>query len=200
VDWHRREVNANWWEFFRLMRLAKEDLVEERDALVGLTFVERLGYVMGANGKTTKSVIDRYAYPIQEQEIGSSGKLHTHYRKTFGTLIAHDRVARLIDVEKGRSRAELHPDALIKSTVVGIEEQQKSVVRFAGRILAQPGIADECGAQLLHRQMPRLAGQPFAMQPGETEQDFAIRIVTALDRTTLAIHGPPGAGKTYIGA
>ena len=200
VDWHRREVNASWWEFFRLMRLAKEDLFEERDALVGLTFAQRLGFVMGAKGKPTKSVIDRYSYPIQEQEIGSSGDLHTHDRKAFGTLMAHDRVARLIDVEKGPSRADLHPDVLIRSTVVGIEEQQKSVVRFAGRILAQAGIAGECGAQLLHRQPPRLAGQPFAMKPGESEQDFAIRIVTALDRTTLAIQGPPGAGKTYIGA
>lgn len=200
VDWHRREVNASWWEFFRLMRLSKEDLVDERDALVGVSFVERLGLVIGAKGKPTKSVIDRYTYPEQEQELGSSGDLHTHDRKAFGKLVAHDRMARTIDVEKGPSRADIHPDVLIKSTVVSIEELQKSVVRLAERMLAATDVAAECGAQLLYRRPPRLTGHTFAMQPGETEQDFAIRIVTTLDRTTLAIQGPPGAGKTYIGA
>jgi len=200
LDWHRREVNANWWEHFRLMRLAPEDLLEERDALVGVTLVGRQGNVIGANGKPTKSVIDRYTYPEQEQELGGSGDLHTHDRKSFGKLIAHDRSNRTIDVQKGPSRADLHPDVLIKSTVVGIDELQKSVVRLGERILTGDGILNECAAQLLFRQTPRLTGSPFAKHAGETEQAFAIRIVTQLDRTTLAIQGPPGAGKTYIGA
>ena len=39
-------------------------------------------------------------------------------------------------------------------------------------------------------------------QPGEGERvtDFAVRLATSLDRTTLAIQGPPGSGKTYVGA
>lgn len=199
VDWHRREVNASWWEFFRLMRLAEEDLLEERDALVGVTHVERVGYVMGTKGKPTKSVVDRYSYPEQEQELGSSGDLHTHDKKAFGKSVAHNRMARTIDVEKGPSRADLHPNVLIKSTVVNVDELQKSIVRFAERFLA-PNSSDECGAQLLRHRQPRLLEEPFAVRLGETEQQFAIRVVTKLDRTTLAIQGPPGAGKTYIGA
>lgn len=197
VDWHRREVNANWWEYFRLMGLAVEDLAEEKDAIVGLKFEQRLGFVPGAKGKPTKTVIDRYSYPIQELEIGSSGDLHTLDRNQFGELVAHDRVARLLDIKKGPSRAELHPTELVKSLVVRTDEQQKSVVRLAERMLAE---GDECGIQLLGRLMPRLRSGPFAKRVDETEQAFAIRIVTDLDRTTLAIQGPPGAGKTYIGA
>ena len=197
VDWHRREVNANWWEYFRLMGLAVEDLVEEKDAIVGLKFEQRLGFVPGAKGKPTKTVIDRYSYPIQELEIGSSGDLHTLDRNQFGELVAHDRVARLLDIKKGPSRAELHPTELVKSLVVRTDEQQKSVVRLAERMLAE---GDECGIQLLGRLMPRLRSGSFAKRVDETEQAFASRIVTDLDRTTLAIQGPPGAGKTYIGA
>ena len=197
VDWHRREVNANWWEYFRLMGLAIEDLAEEKDAIVGLKFEQRLGFVPGSKGKPTKTVIDRYSYPIQELEIGSSGKLHTLDKQYFGKLVVHDRLARLIDIEKGPSRAELHPTELVKSLVVGLEEQQESVVRLAERMLSG---GDECGVQLLRRQSPRLRSGPFEKRTDESEQDFAIRIVTDLDRTTLAIQGPPGAGKTYIGA
>ena len=43
VDWHRREVNAEWWEYFRLRDLPEEDLLDERDAVAGLAFVERVG-------------------------------------------------------------------------------------------------------------------------------------------------------------
>jgi len=208
VDWHRREVNANWWEYFRLMGLAVEDLAEEKDAIVGLKFEQRLGFVPGAKGKPTKTVIDRYSYPIQELEIGSSGDLHTLDRNQFGELAAHDRVARLLDIKKGPSRAELHPTELVKSLVVRTDEQQKSVVRLAERMLAgnpnglppQEAGGDECGIQLLGRRVPRLRSGPFAKRADESEQAFAIRIVTDLDRTTLAIQGPPGAGKTYIGA
>jgi len=197
VDWHRREVNANWWEYFRLMGLATEDLAEEKDAIVGLKFEQRLGFVPGAKGKPTKTVIDRYSYPIQELEIGSSGKLHTLDKQYFGKLVVHDRLARSIDIEKGPSRADLHPTELVKALVVGLEEQQESVVRLAERMLAG---GDECGIQLLCRHAPRLRSGPFEKRAGESEQAFAIRIVTDLDRTTLAIQGPPGAGKTYIGA
>ena len=208
VDWHRREVNANWWEYFRLMGLAIEDLAEEKDAIVGLQFEQRLGFVPGAKGKPTKTVIDRYSYPIQELEIGNSGKLHTLDKTLFGTLVAHDRVARWLDISKGPSRAELHPTELVKSLVVGLNEQQGSVVRLAERMLAgnpeglppQEAGGDECGIQLLRRRTPRLRSGPFEQRADESEQDLAIRIVTDLDRTTLAIQGPPGAGKTYIGA
>ena len=36
--------------------------------------------------------------------------------------------------------------------------------------------------------------------PGESLVDQAVRVATHLDRTTLAVQGPPGAGKTYVGA
>ena len=49
---------------------------DERDALAGLKFVERLGLVIGKNGKPTESVIDRYAYPAQDIEIGREATLH----------------------------------------------------------------------------------------------------------------------------
>ncbi len=56
IDWHRREENADWWEYFRLKELPAEDLFDERDAIAGLTFVERLGFVIGKTGKPTRSV------------------------------------------------------------------------------------------------------------------------------------------------
>src|SRR5215216_76662 len=48
---------------------------------------------------------------------------------------------------------------------------------------------------------PRLrAGAEFLPHSNQTTTDFAVRLATELDRTTLAIQGPPGSGKTYVGA
>ena len=235
IDWHRREENAAWWEYYRLRELPVEDLADERAAIAGLTFVERLGPVLGKTGKPTKSVRDRYAYPPQELEIGRKGTLHARDGQQFGTLVAHDRQRRLIDVEKGPSRAELHPSEVFACDVVQTAGVQRSVMRLAGRLLEaddarariEAGGALEhegagptpdegrsgraagvprvngpgaCGLALLFREPPRLRTGTFAPRQGETATDFAVRLVTDLDRTTLAIQGPPGSGKTYAGA
>jgi len=198
IDWHRREVNAEWWEYFRLKGLPEEDLFEERDAVAGLTYVARVDIVKRAGSqKPTGSVIDRYTYPLQEIEIGRKGKLKLQDDTAFGDVVAHDRMARLIDVKKGPKVAEVHPTAAFSCDVITTDGLQKSVLRFAERTMAG---ADECGVQLLFRRPPRLRLGAFEQRVAETEQEFAVRVATSLDRTTLAIQGPPGAGKTYIGA
>src|SRR4030095_15865402 len=45
LDWHRREEKAGWWEFFRLRELSDEDLLDEKSALSGLSYAERVGLV-----------------------------------------------------------------------------------------------------------------------------------------------------------
>ena len=198
IDWHRREVNAEWWEYFRLKGLPEEDLFDERDAVAGLAFVERVHVVLRANSqKPTGSVVDRYSYPPQEIEIGRKGKLKLQDDSAFGEIVAHDRVARLLDVKKGPKAAETHPSAAFSCDVFTTDGLQKSVMRLADRVMAG---ADDCGAQLLFGRPPRLREGAFEKGTTESEQDFAVRMATAIDRTTLAIQGPPGAGKTYIGA
>ncbi len=43
LDWHRREEKSQWWRWFELKDdLTIEELVEERDALAGLAFVDEV--------------------------------------------------------------------------------------------------------------------------------------------------------------
>jgi predicted RecB family nuclease len=200
IDWHRREVNAEWWEYFRLRNLPEEDLFEERKAVAGLEFVERVDVVRRVdNGKPTGSVIDRYRYPLQEIEL--KGSLNLQTGKKFGDIAAHDRQARTLDIKKGPSRAEMHPTALFALEVINIDVLQESVMRLAASTLADPGAFDNsCGLQLLLGRSPRLTNGKFNLANGESAQQFAIRIAKGLDRTVLPIQGPPGAGKTFVGA
>src|SRR5262249_23819230 len=58
LDWHRRENKGVWWEYYRLSVLSSEELLDERSALSGLTFVQSVG-------GTAKAPVHRYTFPIQ---------------------------------------------------------------------------------------------------------------------------------------
>ncbi len=200
IDWHRREVNAEWWEHFRLRDLPEEDLFDERNAVAGLQFIERVRLVLRkGSGKPTGSVIDRYSYPPQEIELKGALNLQTGNR--FGDIEAHDRQARTLDVKKGPAMAETHPYSAFGLDVINIDVLQEAMIRLAEARLTDPAIVDRsCGLQLLHGHGPRLRQDLFRPAPGESAQQFAVRIATDLDRTVLPIQGPPGAGKTFVGA
>lgn len=194
VDWHRREEKAEWWDYFRLLDLPEDELLDEKKAIAGLSFVHRMEEVTHkVTRRPTGSVIDRYRYPIQEMEIGGRASLKLQDQRRFGTVAGRDREARTIDIKKGKDTRDIHPAAVFSADVITTAIQQRSVMRFA----AAPG---GCGLDLLERRPPRLRSGGLQPLPGETVTDAAARLVLDLDRTTLAIQGPPGAGKTYTGA
>lgn len=199
IDWHHREEKAEWWEFFRLRELPEEALLDEPKAIAGLGHVAELGPFIGKRGRPTASTIHRYGYPPQEVELAEGDKLRCQDDSPFGEVVALDRLARTLDVKRGKDAAG-HPAAAFSLEVVGTRELQESVMRFAERISAIGGDERSAGADLLRRRPPRLRDGAFAPEVHESVSQFALRITTALDGTTLAIQGPPGAGKTFVGA
>jgi len=199
LDWHRREDKSSWWEYFRLCALAEEDLYDERAAVAGMEFVERVGNVPNKKGKPTKSVIDRYRYPAQEMEVDPGDDLKLQNKEDFGKVFAVDRVSRTIDIRKGPKRAESHPTAVFAFTHVPSDAMEGALIRIGESVVAGDG---HYGAAhtLLSVAPPRLRTGSFVKAGGETEVEFAVRVGGELDQTVLAIQGPPGAGKTFCGA
>lgn len=198
VDWHKREINAEWWEFFRLRDLPEEDLYDERRAVGGLQFVERVAEVRRKdNNKPTGSVIDRYQYPSQDVDL--KGAAYLQSGEPFGTFEAHDRLAQTLDIKKGPKARDVHPSAVFAADVVQNASLQKAIVAIAEGVVAGTAL-DHCGLQLLRARPPRLRSGAFAVPAATSEQDYAVQMSTNLDRTVLSIQGPPGAGKTFVGA
>jgi uncharacterized protein len=202
LDFHRREDKATWWEYFRLRDLPEDELPDEPQAIAGLQFVERVEVVRRKNsGKPTGSVVDRYTYPAQEMEIRRGAELKV-FEGTFGKLVALDRNARTIDVKKGPQRAEEHPTAVFAHEYVNSKPIEDALFQLGERVAddGRPALDDVAAGDLLLRRPPRLRSAGFEARPGESITDFAVRIAGDLDRTVLAIQGPPGSGKTYTGA
>ena len=64
-----------------------------------------------------------------------------------------------------------------------------------------PGGAHRAARDLLLNAAPRLLpGETWEANAGETLEGRARRLARALDRGVLPVQGPPGSGKTYLGA
>jgi uncharacterized protein len=85
LDWHRRESKADWWEYFRLKDLTDEDLLDERCALSGLNFVERVGV-------QRKIPTDSYSFEKQETDI-RAGDIVCERSEKIGEVVAIDIAA-----------------------------------------------------------------------------------------------------------
>jgi uncharacterized protein len=84
LDWYRREEKANWWEYFRLLSLPPDDLLEEKEAVAGLRFT-------GQRTEVKKSVIDKYSFPGQECELDAGDKLKDEEGNDFGEVSSVDK-------------------------------------------------------------------------------------------------------------
>jgi predicted RecB family nuclease len=210
LGWHRREDKAMWWEFFRLMKLTPEALVDENEPL-GL--LEPVGPIDEVNRSGRQTW--RYSFPPQDFDLGrTGGRLFDPARQQedpdanpfdwgIGDLVGVDVAEATVDIK--RPIADPHPRAVVGLSWVPTRDHQARLYELGMWVLDHgidgPGLARAVRDMLLGR-APRagqIAGAALAGS-AETELDAARRLALTLDETVLAIQGPPGAGKTYTGA
>jgi AAA domain/Helicase len=195
LDWHRRERKVSWWEYFRLCDLPGEDLLDERAGLGDLVFVSD-------NGGTVKAPIHRYRFPPQETELHGGEEVCSVGGAKLGKVVDVSVADGWIDIKKRGDSAGLHPEALFAHADINTAALADALLRI-GEHVADHGIAGEgpyqAARDLLLRHAPRVGGQPLR-DGSETTLAAALRLALALEGGVLPIQGPPGSGKTYIGA
>jgi predicted RecB family nuclease len=195
LDWHRREKKAIWWERYRLGDLSADELLDERAGIAGLRFVG----VMPDNGRTP---VHRYGFPPQETEIRGKEELRNVGGAKLGSAKAISLDERWIDIKKRKDSADIHPEAVFAHKEVDTKVLAEALVRI-GEYVADNGILGDgryrAARDLLMREAPRIGQEPIRC-PQEKPLDAALRIAPLLKGGILPIQGPPGAGKTHIGA
>ena len=203
LDFHRREGKASWARFFQRCAAPDEDLLDDAEAIVELQFVDRVEISRLKSGKPTGVVVDRYTYPEQEMEVRAGSTLKRRDRATFGTVEAVDRVTRIIDVRKTKAQIDEHPRAVFAHDDVPTKPLPEALEQIANAVVSTgTGVegANHVARALLLADAPRLIDGAFLQPRGDHTSEFAVSLVTRLDRTVLAIQGPPGSGKTYTAA
>jgi hypothetical protein len=194
LDWHRRENKAVWWDYYRLSALSTDELLDERVGLSGLTLV-------GTVGGTLKAPIHRYSFPPQETDLRGGEDLRLIGGEKFGKVEAISLESWTVDIKKRKDTANVHPEAVFAHDIVDSEVQAEALVRL-GDYVAKHGLLSEgphqAARDLVMMAAPRLGGEVFK-RADETTLAAAMRIAPHLEGV-LPIQGPPGAGKTHIGA
>ena len=198
LDYFRREDRCAWWEFFRLHQLDDDELLEERKAAVGLEFVE-------VAGGTEKCPVHRYSFPPQEVSFSEGDELHEVGGLHVGSVKEIDYARRTLDIKKKGSMVDIHPSAVLVNERVSPHPLDGSLLDLA-RCFAEEGLDNPtmflAARDLLLKRPPHLfSGENGSLKrPEEDAVQAAVRLVTRLDNSFLAIQGPPGTGKTYAGA
>jgi predicted RecB family nuclease len=198
LSWHRREEKAFWWRFFHLMNdLTDEDRIAEREPIGGLSPVECLG-------PSARSIVYRYRFPEQEHAIDVGTEVcDPATGRSPGSVVALDAAAGTLDLRRGPKTDGPHPTSLVPSGHVTMAPLRDSLVR-AGDWVAEHGIEGageyQSARKLLLRRAPGPPGGESLCRPDEDALEAALRIVPAMDGDCLAVQGPPGSGKTYLGA
>jgi RNase_H superfamily len=176
LDWHRREDKAAWWEYFRLCDLSVEDLLEERAALSGLTFV-------GAVGGTDKAPIHRCRFPPQDTDLRGDEDLRSVGGVRFGSVEAISLEHRTVDIKKRKDTASFHPEAVFAHLIVPSKVLADALVRI-GEYVAYNGMTCDghyqAARDLLMVAGPRVGGEELK-RAQETGLAAAMRIAPHLD-------------------
>ncbi len=201
LEWHRREDKSVWWEYFRLRELSTEELIEDRNALGGLIY-------QGPVGKEKRSLIHRYAFPTQDHpfKVSETG-WNPATEKAAGKIMRIDEGAGTIDLKRDIRSQVPQPTALIPKDIVGAEAQVESLLQLGAWVaengLEAPGPFQAARDLLLGRPPQLLGGRlgSFCDENGQlTSAARSLVLSLARQPTVLPVQGPPGAGKTFVGA
>src|ERR1700694_370856 len=201
LNWHRREGKSEWWEYYRKCSLTDEQLVEDREAIGAVEF-------RGDVRQENRSNVFRYWFdPNQEYKIGVGAQPHDPRTESgAGEVVAIDPIAGWVELSRGVKSESPHPTSLIPASPIPTKEQRDALMRLGQRV-AEHGFAGngpyQVARDLLCLEPPRIdgviEGAPL-VQAGERSKDVALLLAPRLHSTYLAIQGPPGSGKTTIGA
>lgn len=199
LDWNRREAKSTFWEYYRLRELSDSELQEDKNALGGLEYVEVVA-------KVKKSLVHRYRFPPQSHAIDRARDVRDPQTgKGVGTIVAIDDPNGLIDISRIATSTTAHPKALIACDVIDADELRDSLLRLASWVVENGITASgsfQAARDLLLRRPPNLSGETIESIRTTSDDltEASRQLALALDHSALPIQGPPGSGKTYIGA
>jgi predicted RecB family nuclease len=198
LEWHRREAKPGWWRYFFRRDLASSELVQERDAIGDLSGGDVVDHVR-------RSVVRRYSFPPQEHGFDVGDPAFDPVGMKSWTVHDLDEENGTIDLRIGVGNDSPLPSQVIETGPFDTSVLALSLREFAETVvdrgLEELQQSDAAAALLLrHRPVPNGGvGDPLRLR-GEGVNGAALRLVGALRHSYLPVQGPPGSGKTFIGA
>lgn len=194
LDWYRREQKSFWWEYYRVLELDPDELLDEKSTLTYLQFT-------GESIPEKRSFIDTYTFPSQECELRPGNQIKNENGGSAGEIIEIDELNNIIRLKKGPSIRDIHPNTIIKFEQFSTKDKEETLIQFAEWIV-ENSFENSLNEYKVTRDL-LLNNLPNLLQPLNQNKDLldkSIDWASKLDHSYLPIQGPPGSGKSYTGS
>lgn len=230
IEYHRREEKSYWWEHFSRHTLEIEEWEDTRDVfrVESATVVD--DWRMPDGKRTESRVLRLRGRLAPGSRLGAGARPFVMYDPPLPPIIANSKPgrrgehnrgegvldARLVDgfggeiadvvldenAGVGGETWSATPIALTPEAPIPTKAQRAAILWWGGKLAdALPDFPASPALDILRRTPPRTLGGAGLEPVGIDGASAAIvDSLTRLDGSYLAVQGPPGSGKTYVGA
>ncbi|MEJ1238670.1 TM0106 family RecB-like putative nuclease [Chryseolinea sp. T2] len=197
IDYFRREAKSAYWEYYRLHELDDEDVISERKAIGGMTFVG----VQPKRGKE-RNTTHRYSFHPQETSLNEGDEVVAVKGEKLGTVREISLKELFVDIKKRDQSLNMHAESVHLAETPPLEPLPTALMDLAVQ-LEEDGLGHSwpyaASKDLLMKRAPVTTGGYSPLVHADV-LDEAVHWALHLDKSILPIQGPPGSGKTHTGA
>lgn len=184
VEYYRREKKSAYWEYFRLQDMEPDELLHERKAITGLSFIG----IHPETGTRANSVpIHTYSFPPQEISIKEGADLFEVPGDKVGSVYEISEENCTVSIKKMGKTADINPVSVCTKDIVNDDVLIRSLWKLIQFIIANGMDTDgpfRAGRDLLLQLNPRLLnGEVMEPKPDESLEEHALRILLNLNKS-----------------
>ncbi|QFZ22165.1 TM0106 family RecB-like putative nuclease [Saccharothrix syringae] len=203
VGYHRRETNPAWWDFFRRMAAPLPELEADSACAVPVSVRADDWVLPSGRVRRAKREVRVWCDPERPHPFAPGDQVRLLYKGTPNR--SRDAVVLAESAEDVVLQESTAPDevdgeqpiAVLPGSPVRPTPKDEAVYDLAAAVVdVLPELPPHPGVDLVRRTPPRLRTGALP-RSGDVIADV-IAAVDALEGSTLAVQGPPGAGKTYL--
>jgi uncharacterized protein len=201
LRYYRREAKPEWWKYFD--RAKNVELLKDLDrkALGGMVHDDSVE--PSKLGKSDKRWVHWYNFPPQEFDLKLNDSHCPDSKCAAGKIVEIDEIEGRLALKVAGKIDPFNLRALIPGGPLNDGSKRKAIDGIADAYLAGTlGNTNPATLDLLAARTPRLRDRPggAAIQPTVVSRESVSAVVAALDRSYLFVQGPPGSGKSTVGA
>ncbi|MEO5534377.1 MAG: TM0106 family RecB-like putative nuclease [Pseudolysinimonas sp.] len=230
IEYHRREDKSYWWEHFSRETLDLDDWEDTRDVFRVYDAAVVDDWRMPEGKRTESRQIRLRGRLAPGSRLGVGARPFVMYEQPLpavcppvrpGQRGEHARgegILSITPVEGGGGDVfevlldenagvggetwSSYPVALTPESPVPTKAQREAILQWGGKVAdALPGFPADASLDILRRVAPRMIDGEGLEPVGIDGAPAAIvESLKRLDHSYLAVQGPPGSGKTYVGA
>ncbi|MDH2444519.1 TM0106 family RecB-like putative nuclease [Amnibacterium sp. CER49] len=227
IEYHRREDKTYWWEHFNREVAPVEEWAEQKEVLVadsveverdwgrqdGDRVDGRVLRIIGSLAPGGSLRVGQRPFLMYDDPAPAgcgptpAGQRGEHARTTVLAVETLRDGSTAVRIEERVGADDGIPDEPWAALPIAITPPppiatmaQRQAILEQGEALADSPTRRDAVLDLLRRRPPRLTGDGGLPEAGDDRASAIVRAALRLDESYLAVQGPPGSGKTHLGA